>query len=220
MKANNLEIQPLELSFTFEVKKQSSCSVEMINNTNHLVAFKIKTTNPKKYCVRPNTGLILPNAACHFTVTMQAPKVAPPDMICRDKFLVQSTVVPEGTKEEDVTSNTFAKDDAKVVDEKKLRVIFVLPPPVNEPSKLVHFNETRELKDDIVIQNESHHAKVDAGVELSKDNDVNVEATMKEDTLKRKETEKKIEEPVKPNQEYLIKRNEEFMQMNDAEELI
>jgi hypothetical protein len=37
---------------------------------------------------------------------MQAPKVAPPDLICRDKFLVQSTAVPEGTKEEDVTSNT------------------------------------------------------------------------------------------------------------------
>ncbi|XP_076911832.1 vesicle-associated protein 1-2-like [Bidens hawaiensis] len=221
-----LEIQPLELSFTFEVKKQSSCSVQMINSTNHLVAFKIKTTNPKKYCVRPNTGLILPNAACRFTVTMQAPKVAPPDMICRDKFLVQSTVVPEGTKEEDVTSNTFAKEDGKIVDEKKLRVIFVLPPdssessPINEPSKLVHFNESRELKDDIVIQKESHHAKVDAGVELSKGNDESVEATMKEETFKIKETEKKIEEPVKPNQEYIIKRNEESVQMNDAEELI
>lgn len=39
-------------------------------------------------------------------VTMQAQKVAPPDMICRDKFLVQSTAVPVGTNEEDVTSNT------------------------------------------------------------------------------------------------------------------
>nr|GEZ48103.1 protein prenyltransferase alpha subunit repeat-containing protein 1 isoform X2 [Tanacetum cinerariifolium] len=33
--------------------------------------------------------------------------VAPPDLICRDKFLVQNTAVPEGTKEEDVTSTSF-----------------------------------------------------------------------------------------------------------------
>lgn len=33
---------------------------------------------------------------------MQAPKEAPPDMQLKDKFLVQSTVVPYGTTEEDI----------------------------------------------------------------------------------------------------------------------
>ena len=32
-------------------------------------------------------------------VTMQAHKEMPPDMQCKDKFLVQSVVMPEGAKE-------------------------------------------------------------------------------------------------------------------------
>ena len=29
-----------------------------------LVTFQVKTTNPKKYCVRPNTGIVLPRSTC------------------------------------------------------------------------------------------------------------------------------------------------------------
>lgn len=35
-------------------------------------------------------------------VTMQAQKEAPPDMQCRDKFLVQSVIVPNGTTDKDL----------------------------------------------------------------------------------------------------------------------
>lgn len=38
-------------------------------------------------------------------VTMQAQAVAPPDMVCKDKFLIQSTVVPVGTTDEDITAS-------------------------------------------------------------------------------------------------------------------
>lgn len=36
---------------------------------------------------------------------MQAQRVAPPDLVCKDKFLIQSMVVPFGTAEEDITSD-------------------------------------------------------------------------------------------------------------------
>lgn len=39
-----------------------------------------------------------------YAVTMQAQKAPPPDMVCKDKFLVQCTVVSEETVEEDITS--------------------------------------------------------------------------------------------------------------------
>lgn len=39
-------------------------------------------------------------------VKMQAQRTAPVDMICKDKFLVQGTVVPPGTTDEDITSAT------------------------------------------------------------------------------------------------------------------
>lgn len=108
---------------------------------------KVKTTNPKRYCVRPNAGIVLPNSVCNvtgekpydpskdafiffftqtwlidsikltyfvvwiilihisfvpFVVTMQAQKEAPPDMQCRDKFLVQSVIAPNGATNKDI----------------------------------------------------------------------------------------------------------------------
>ncbi|KAM1814387.1 hypothetical protein ACFX11_028058 [Malus domestica] len=126
-----LSIQPLELKFPFEVKKHSSCSLQLTNKTANYVAFKVKTTNPKKYCVRPNAGVVLPGTTCDVTVTMQAQKEAPPDMQCKDKFLLQSVVAPEGATTKDITPEMFNKEDGKVVEEFKLRVIYF---PANPPS--------------------------------------------------------------------------------------
>ncbi|KAH7277605.1 hypothetical protein KP509_39G059000 [Ceratopteris richardii] len=131
-----LSIQPGELQFQFEIRKQVACSLQLSNTTDSPVAFKVKTTSPKKYCVRPNTGLVSPNGTCYITVTMQAQREAPPDMQCKDKFLVQSVVVPEGFKEQDITQELFNKESGKEVLETKLRVIYVAPPrppsPVHE----------------------------------------------------------------------------------------
>ncbi|CAB4316011.1 unnamed protein product [Prunus armeniaca] len=138
MSTQILEIQPKELKFLFELKKQSSCSVALTNMTNRHVAFKVKTTSPKKYCVRPNVGVILPKSTSEFSVTMQAPRAAPPDMECRDKFLIQSTIVSSGTTDEDITASMFAKDDGKYIEEKKLRVTLISPPnsPMLSPIKV------------------------------------------------------------------------------------
>ncbi|MED6200279.1 hypothetical protein PIB30_083515 [Stylosanthes scabra] len=104
-KVHLLEIEPKELKFIFELKKQSSCSVQLTNMTNHYVAFKVKTTSPKKYSVRPNVGVLSPKASCEFIVTMQAQRAIPLDLECRDKFLIQSTMVSSETASEDVTSS-------------------------------------------------------------------------------------------------------------------
>ncbi|KAG6498888.1 vesicle-associated protein 1-3-like [Zingiber officinale] len=133
-----LEIEPKELKFVFELKKQSSCSLQLINKTDQYVAFKVKTTNPKKYCVRPNTGIVLPRATCDVTVTMQAQKEAPPDMQCKDKFLLQSVITEHGAETKDVTPEMFNKEPGKVVDEFKLPVLYVLsspPSPVPEEAE-------------------------------------------------------------------------------------
>ncbi|GAA0142040.1 membrane trafficking regulatory protein [Lithospermum erythrorhizon] len=122
-----LDIEPRDLKFIFELKKQSSCSVRVVNKTDYLVAYKVKTTSPRKYCVRPNVGIVKPKSSCDFTVTMQGQKVAPPDLICKDKFLVQSAIVPDGTTDEDITSSMFVKDDGKHVEDSKLKVILVSP---------------------------------------------------------------------------------------------
>ncbi|WVY92511.1 hypothetical protein V8G54_031599 [Vigna mungo] len=148
----------LSLSLTVELKKQSSCVVRLANHASHYVAFKVKTTSPKKYCVRPTVGIVQPHGTCDFTgihfsyfsipvtFTMQAQRTAPPDFNCKDKFLVQSAVVPAGTTEDDISSDLFVKDSGRLVEEKKLRVVLIIPssspengdlsqdPPVQMPS--------------------------------------------------------------------------------------
>ncbi|XP_011023480.1 PREDICTED: vesicle-associated protein 1-2 isoform X1 [Populus euphratica] len=155
-----LEILPKELKFIFEVKKQSSCSIQLTNNTYHNVAFKVKTTSPKKYCVRPNVGIVDPKSTFEFIVTMQAQKVAPHDMVCKDKFLILSTIVPIGATEKDITPSMFAKDNGNHVEEVKMRVAFISPPespvlsPINGVLKQGPFFEPSVLNDHVQNRDE------------------------------------------------------------------
>ncbi|KAI3703403.1 hypothetical protein L1987_73453 [Smallanthus sonchifolius] len=120
-----VSVDPLELKFPFELNKQINSSLQLTNKTDKHVGFKVKTTNPKKYCVRPNTGVVLPNETCEIIVTMQAQKEAPPDTQCKDKFLLQSVTVSPGATAKDITPEMFTKDSGNVVDEHKLRVVYV-----------------------------------------------------------------------------------------------
>ncbi|KAL6128985.1 hypothetical protein ACLB2K_072338 [Fragaria x ananassa] len=134
-----LNIEPQELQFAFELKKQISCTLQLSNKTDEYVAFKVKTTNPKKYCVRPNTGVVLPRSTCDVIVTMQAQKEMPSDMQCKDKFLLQSVVASAGATTKDITPEMFNKESGHNVEECKLKVNYVDPPrppsPVREGSE-------------------------------------------------------------------------------------
>ncbi|CAN6328489.1 unnamed protein product [Urochloa humidicola] len=165
-----VEIHPSELRFHFEVNKQSSCSVNLVNKSDQYVAFKVKTTSPKRYCVRPNVGVILPLESCDFTVTMQTPKNASTDLQIKDKFLVQTTVVPFGTADEDIIPAFFSKETDRYVEEKKLKVVLVsMTQPQVEPSinGVLHAKETvgvpvaKEMLDNVneapSVANEVHH---------------------------------------------------------------
>ncbi|CAK9161998.1 unnamed protein product, partial [Ilex paraguariensis] len=88
-----------------------------------------------------------------YIVTKQALRSVPPDGLCMDKFLIQSTVVPVGTTGEDITSSMFDKDNGKYVQENKLKVILGSPPhslvlsPINGTLKQVPVYEAALLKD-------------------------------------------------------------------------
>uniref|UniRef100_A0A0E0NIT4 MSP domain-containing protein n=1 Tax=Oryza rufipogon TaxID=4529 RepID=A0A0E0NIT4_ORYRU len=126
-----LRIYPSELKIPFELKRQNSGILELTNKTDHYVAFKVKTTNPRKYSVRPTTGIVLPRGSCGITISMQPPKEIPTDYHCKDKFLIQSVVVEDGTTQKDIHSDMFSKEAGKVVEEFKLRVVYI---PANPPS--------------------------------------------------------------------------------------
>ncbi|KAM0002264.1 putative major sperm protein (MSP) [Helianthus debilis subsp. tardiflorus] len=130
-----ITVDQLDLKFHFELNKQINSSLKLTNNSDDHVGYKVKTTNPKKYCVRPNTGVVLPRSTCEIIVTMQAQKEAPPDMQCRDKFLLQSVIAKEGATPKDITPEMFTKDSGNKVEECKLKVVYL--PPIPSTSSIV-----------------------------------------------------------------------------------
>ncbi|XP_011070686.1 vesicle-associated protein 2-1 [Sesamum indicum] len=126
--ANHLiSVQPEDLKFQFELEKQSYCDLKITSNTENHVAFKVKTTSPKKYFVRPNTGVLHPWGSCVIRVTLQAQREYPPNMQCKDKFLLQSTIVPPNTTVDELQQDTFNKECNNTIEECKLRVVYMAP---------------------------------------------------------------------------------------------
>ncbi|CAH1453838.1 unnamed protein product [Lactuca virosa] len=120
-----ITVDPEELRFQFELEKASHCDLKVSNATDKYVAFKVKTTSPKKYFVRPNTGVIQPRDTSVIRVTLQPQLEYPPDMLCKDKFLLQSTPVPSITDTEELPANTFSKEPGKHLEECKLKVVYI-----------------------------------------------------------------------------------------------
>lgn len=142
-----ISVYPEELSFEFELDKPSYCNLKVVNNTEHHVAFKVKTTSPKKYFVRPNTSVIQPWDSCTVTVNLQPQNEYPPDMQSKDKFLLQCTKVPPSTEMDELPPDTFNKDGDKVIEELKLRVVYMAPSQSshgNSPPQSSHGNSEED----------------------------------------------------------------------------
>ncbi|KAL4399527.1 phosphatidylinositol-binding protein Scs2 [Malassezia pachydermatis] len=91
----SVEISPsAQLGFARPLTKVVKRSLHITNSNSQPVAFKVKTTAPKQYCVRPNSGRIEPGERVEVQVLLQPLKEEPPmNAKCRDKFLIQSTVI-------------------------------------------------------------------------------------------------------------------------------
>ena len=73
----------------------SKFSVQQLRASNasatEAFTFKVKTTNPKRYSVRPNVGIIWPGGDAKVTVQLPAMKEMPADLNkCKDKFQVRA----------------------------------------------------------------------------------------------------------------------------------
>lgn len=126
----SVEIDPVELGFHRPFTTEVSQTLKIRNPNRTPVAFKVKTTAPKQYCVRPNSGRIEPGKEVEVTVLLQAMKQEPPlDAKCRDKFLVQSVAVTADKEFVNVGSIWQHVDDAEKssVQEKKIRVVYLSP---------------------------------------------------------------------------------------------
>ncbi|KAG0289181.1 phosphatidylinositol-binding protein scs2 [Linnemannia gamsii] len=127
----SIELDPSsQLAFRRPLTEAIKESLIIRNPTQLPIAFKVKTTAPKQYCVRPNSGRIEPGQELEVQVQMQAMKEDPPaDFKCKDKFLVQSVAIT--AEREQIASAdlwpTMERDAKDQIREKKIRCAF-LPP--------------------------------------------------------------------------------------------
>ncbi|KAK4867463.1 hypothetical protein LT330_000973 [Penicillium expansum] len=134
-----IQIEPSELGFKRPFNHEV-CQVLRLSNPNEeSVVFKVKTTAPKHYCVRPNSGHIEPGKTVEVQVLLQAMKEDPaPDAKCKDKFLVQAVPVSRGLEDASVAQIFDQTAKADVV-ERKIRVVFLASDAT--PNESVHNEE-------------------------------------------------------------------------------
>ncbi|XP_069778508.1 vesicle-associated membrane protein-associated protein A-like isoform X2 [Narcine bancroftii] len=105
-------------------------NLKLKNPSDKRVCFKVKTTAPRRYCVRPNSGIIDPGTMVTVSVMLQ-PFDYDPNEKSKHKFMVQTVYAPAGAADMDAVWK-----DAKAEDlmDSKLRCVFELPFE-NEKSK-------------------------------------------------------------------------------------
>jgi len=124
----HIALDPNELGFRRPFTQEVTQSLTIKNTHYEPVAFKVKTTAPKQYCVRPNSGRIEAGQSVTVKVLLQAMKEDPPlDFKCRDKFLVQSVAIT-ADKESQGAAEIWTyvdKNDKQSIQERKIRVVFL-----------------------------------------------------------------------------------------------
>ncbi|KAI9138235.1 PapD-like protein [Paraphysoderma sedebokerense] len=117
-----------QLSFKRPFTQVVTTALHLKNPSDDTLSFKVKTTSPKQYCVRPNSGIIGPGENVDVQILLQPMKEDPPaDFKCKDKFLVQSMKV-SGSDLEMGLPELWAmaeKERKSMIAETKLRVVFL-----------------------------------------------------------------------------------------------
>ncbi|XP_076827585.1 vesicle-associated membrane protein-associated protein A isoform X1 [Brachyhypopomus gauderio] len=114
---------PADLKFKGPFTDVVTTNLKLRNPSDRKVCFKVKTTAPRRYCVRPNSGIIDPGASVIISVMLQ-PFDYDPNEKSKHKFMVQTIFAPHN-----VTDLEAMWKDAKPEDlmDSKLRCVFELP---------------------------------------------------------------------------------------------
>jgi len=117
-----LQIEPLkELTFTGPFTQSVSSYIKLNNPSHEKVYFKIKTTAPKRYCVKPNRGVLYPRDKIAIAVGLQPFEYDPAEKN-KHKFMVQSMFADDSKG----CCTWDEVDETKLMDS-KLSCVFVMP---------------------------------------------------------------------------------------------
>uniref|UniRef100_A0A3Q1FVC8 Vesicle-associated membrane protein-associated protein A n=1 Tax=Acanthochromis polyacanthus TaxID=80966 RepID=A0A3Q1FVC8_9TELE len=98
-------------------------NLKLKNPSDRRVCFKVKTTAPRRYCVRPNSGVIDAGAMVNISVMLQ-PFDYDPNEKSKHKFMVQTIFAPPNVSDMESLWKDAKPDDLM---DSKLRCVFELP---------------------------------------------------------------------------------------------
>ncbi|KAG2391801.1 hypothetical protein C9374_013286 [Naegleria lovaniensis] len=122
-------ISPGHLYFPPPTKRLITCLITLYNRTDKYTAYKLKTTCPNRYIVKPKKGIAPPNGTVHVEITMQKPVT---ENEKGDKFRVESLALQYyKTEMEDKVDELFKEADTKRIVKQKISCLFESPPSVD-----------------------------------------------------------------------------------------
>ncbi|XP_036377707.1 vesicle-associated membrane protein-associated protein A-like [Megalops cyprinoides] len=114
---------PNDLRFKGPFTDVVTTNLKLKNPADRKVCFKVKTTAPRRYCVRPNSGLIDAGATVTVSVMLQ-PFDYDPNEKSKHKFMVQTIFAPPNVSDMEAVWKDAKPDDLM---DSKLRCVFELP---------------------------------------------------------------------------------------------
>ena len=93
---SQLVVEPSALQFPLTLNKEVVQLLFVSNRSSRrTVTFKVKTTSPRRYSVRPTRGILWPGDQEQITITLRALRKPPSDADdCRDRFKALSLPEP------------------------------------------------------------------------------------------------------------------------------
>ncbi|KAJ3586530.1 hypothetical protein NHX12_012927 [Muraenolepis orangiensis] len=136
-----------ELRFRGPFTDVVTATLKLGNPTDRNVCFKVKTTAPRRYCVRPNSGVIDAGDSVNVSVMLQ-PFDYDPNEKSKHKFMVQSMLAPY-----DMTDTEGVWKEAKPEElmDSKLRCAFEMP---LENDKTQHDSESHQFSVSSAVKTE------------------------------------------------------------------
>lgn len=193
-----------ELRFVGPFNKAVTTYMTLKNPTQENVFFKIKTTAPKKYCVRPNSGFIEPRSSVEIAIILH-PVYFDAKEENKHKFMVQSVIAPEGNLNAEAVWNNISPGQLM---DSKLKCVFVMPEDEQSDATEAQKNEEKSK----VLGDVKTTLAAKGGNFESNDNMENLKLLQKAryelKLMKDSESKLRLE---------LLKLNEQLLQANDSQ---
>ncbi|ORX34575.1 PapD-like protein [Kockovaella imperatae] len=141
----SVELNPSsQLGFPRPLTQLVKRSMTIHNPNSSPIAFKVKTTAPKQYVVRPNSGRVEAGETLEVLVLLQPlSSEPPPHAKCKDKFLVQSAFISPDEEMKSLAEmwSETEKNNKSAIKEQKIKCAYLPAEDGSVPNGIPEENE-------------------------------------------------------------------------------